>query len=105
MNKKSFVLGFLAALFLACFVGSIVTFLGDNVRRSFAMSADSLAGSDYPSAAPPMQMMPEPESRAEEGKMGGKGGMKKAKRASVMLGAASSRGGGVGALGGMSAPA
>ncbi len=69
MNNKSFLLGFGAAIAFACFAGGVVTVFGDNVRRMFAMSADSLAGGESVKGA----MAPPPSvAYREEGKMGKK---------------------------------
>lgn len=89
MNKKSFALGFGAALFLMCFGGLFVSFAGKSMSPS---RADALAGfepSPVAMAPPPApEAMMEEQAKMDEGKMGKK---EKSKRAGLV---------GLGALGG-----
>lgn len=95
MNKKWFAFGFFAAMFLTCFLGLLVSFLM-RAQGWRAMSADALAGSDYPRSPTAVGMpAPEPsEASRDEGKMG-----KKDKSKRMQNFAQSSGYGGLGAIG------
>lgn len=109
MNKKSFVLGFGAALFLACFLFLAVSFV---TRAGPSFAPSTLASADFEMAAPMMESLAEPMPKEEDRMERKKGAVKRKDRggpsatgsASGVGGLGSSGGGGIGMLKAMARP-
>lgn len=94
MNKRSFVLGFGAALLSSCFLFLLFSFFS-SAKRSAPMMAGSRSYDESPPmpvmAAPPEPMAEEAEKKSDEGKMG-------KKLAKAMAGLGGPKGGGFGSV-------